>query len=325
MAFLWAGSMTDKFNEGRNVIDLSGHPGNAQPDISELVSYPEDEPTKEAEPAEEPEETATPEVESSLNVLLLGSDIRPEAVGTNDARSDTIMVAHLPQDRDSIQILSLPRDMWVPIPGHGNGRINSAFQKGGAGLTMATIEDLFNITIDHVVMVDFDGFAELTTALDGVTVNNPQTFTATHGPETTFHEGEITLEGDQALQYVRERRAFPDSDLTRVQNQQRVVRAVVDELLSSDTLTNPGRMEDVLDTMLPHLSMDEDLTAERIIQYGLESTDLRPENITSFTVPTNGSFITPAGADVLATDDQALADITQAFREGTLDEYAETQ
>lgn len=310
----WAHSMGNKFNEERSVVDLDGHPGNAQPDMSELVNHQPEESETEA-----PEEDAKKDTEA-VNVLLLGSDIRPDE---SDARSDTIMVAHIPADRSSAQIMSLPRDLWVPIPGHGKGRINSAFQTGGAGLTMATVEDLMGIELDHVVMIDFTGFAELTTALGGVEVNNPQEFTTTHGPKVTFAKGEITLKGDKALQYVRERKAFPDSDLTRVENQQRVVRAVMDKLLSSETLTRPDRINDVLDTMLPYLSVDEELTAEKLVSYGLEAKDLRGEDISSFTVPNGDPYTTPAGEQVLGLDDDALEDLRQAFDKETVEDYAQ--
>lgn len=315
---LWAGSLGSKFNEERNVIDLAGHPGNAQPDMSEFVDPREDPPAP--EPSEEPAEAVSHT--APVNVLLLGSDVRPDAA-KGDARSDTIMVAHVAADRSSVQIMSLPRDMWVPIPGHGQDRINSAFTHGGAGLTMATIEDLLGIELHHVVMIDFDGFAELTTALGGVTVDNPTEFTTTHGPDTTFAQGEITLEGDQALQYVRERKAFPDSDLTRVENQQRVVSAVMNKLLGKETLSRPDKISSVLDTMLPYVSVDEELTAEKLVSYAIEARDLRGDDIASFTVPTGAPFTTSQGAQVLGTNDAALEELRTAFKQETVDDYAE--
>lgn len=311
---LWANSMSNKFNEDRNVIDLSGHPGNAQPDMDELIDRPSPGPV--SGPTEPAEET---EADGPLNILLLGSDVRPDE---EDARSDTIMVAHIPKDRGSVQLMSIPRDLWVPIPGHGKERINSAFSLEGAGLTAATIEDLLDIHIDHVAMIDFTGFAELTTALGGVKVDNPKEFTTTHGKEVTFKKGEITLKGEQALQYVRERKAFPDSDFTRVQNQQRVVRAVAEKTLSSETLTRPDKIEDLLDTLLPYLSVDEDLTAERLVEYGLQSKDIRGDDISSFTVPTGEPFTTSGGAQVLGVDKAGLKDLRKALADDSLEKFA---
>lgn len=323
-AALWAYSLGRSFDEGRNVIDLDGGgtTGNAQPDMEGILGSRTDEDAQRVshEEPEDPVEEA-PAAEGPLNILLLGSDARTDG-SVAGARSDTIMVAHIPQDRSSVQIMSLPRDLWVPIPGHGHERINSSFSFGGAGLTMRTVEDLLDIDINHVVMIDFAGFAELTTALGGVTVDNPREFTTTYD-DRTFAEGEITLEGKDALSYVRERKVFPEGDFARVANQQRVVRAVMEKLLSADTLANPAKIQSTVDTMLPYLSMDEDLTAARILQYGLQSKDLRAGDITTFTIPGASPFTTSGGAEVLAVDDDQLGELRQAFKDESLPEFAE--
>ena len=157
--------------------------------------------------------------------------MRPED-DVNQSRTDTIMVAHISEEWDSVQLVSLPRDLWVQIPGQGEGRINSTFQYGGPPKAVETVETLLNIKIDHAAMIDFNGFADLTTALGGITIDNPAEFT-TFYDNIHYPAGEITLQGEEALHYVRERKSLPNSDLSRVENQQRVVKASVAELISA--------------------------------------------------------------------------------------------
>ena len=175
--------------------------------------------TTSTRPAKEAQETGT------LNYVLLGSDSRdPEDEG--DGRSDTIMVVHLTKKRDKAYVISFPRDMYVNIPGHGKSKINSAFEIGGSPLTVETLEDLTKTRMDHVVLVDFEGFVELTEDLGGVTVTNKTAFQS-HG--YTYPKGKITIKGKEALWFVRERHALPGGDLDRAENQRKVIKAVVVE------------------------------------------------------------------------------------------------
>ena len=82
------------------------------------------------------------------------------------------MVMHLAADRKSAYMISFPRDMYVPIPGHGKNKINAAFAYGGPQLTVRTLEGLLNTRMDHVALIDFEGFIKLTEELGGVKVYN---------------------------------------------------------------------------------------------------------------------------------------------------------
>ena len=140
-----------------------------------------------------------------MNYVLLGSDSRdPGDAGAG--RSDSIMVVHLNKAHDKAYIISFPRDMCVDIPGHGKGKINAAFSYGGAQLTVQTLENLLGARMDHVVMVDFQGFIDLTEDLGGVTVKNKTAFSS-HGYD--YPKGEITIAGKKALWFVRERKRCP--------------------------------------------------------------------------------------------------------------------
>ena len=205
-----------------------------------------------------PEQKNHHEEKYPLNILLLGADHgqvgQSVAEDLEDGKwtpgqhlSDTIMVLHIPADRKSVQLVSIPRDTWVSIDGYpadgGHGKINAAFSYGGPELAYQTVENLTGLKIDHVAIIDWVGFRDLTTALGGVRVYVPETFYDS-SQRITWEKGWQTLEGDRALQYVRTRHDIPGSkqdDFGRIARQQNFMRAVMGKLLSSDTTHNPVR------------------------------------------------------------------------------------
>ena len=120
------------------------------------------------------------EDDGALNILLLGSDARDEDVDysgdSSGNRSDTIMVMHLSGDRQGAQIMSIPRDTWVDIEGHGQGKINAAMSHGGLPLATPTVSDFIDAPIHHVAIMDFEGFQALTDSVGGVTVESESSF-----------------------------------------------------------------------------------------------------------------------------------------------------
>ncbi|MGY2745975.1 anionic cell wall polymer biosynthesis LytR-Cps2A-Psr (LCP) family protein [Arthrobacter sp. UYCu723] len=119
---------------------------------------------------------------SATNMLLLGSDSgaasvdEAEAGAPTDQRSDTMMWVHIPADRKNIYIMSILRDTWVDVPGHGESKMNSAMAFGGIPLTVQTLENMFDTRLDNVANIDFEGFKAMTDALGGVDVNVPVAF-----------------------------------------------------------------------------------------------------------------------------------------------------
>jgi LCP family protein required for cell wall assembly len=165
-------------------------------------------------------------------VLLLGLDARPgEATGRNDA----VLVARINPEQRTGALLSLPRDLWVAIPGIGEGKINSAYVLGGARTAAATVGQSLGIPIDHTVVVDFKGFRSLIDALGGITVDVPRelydpTFpTDDYGiKEAHFLPGPQVMDGEKALTYSRIR--HPDSDFARMRRQQAVLLGIARRL-----------------------------------------------------------------------------------------------
>src|SRR5699024_12520784 len=120
-----------------------------------------------------PEEALRPEISTpaegqddpAVNILLLGSDSRADTskpiLDDLGNRADSIMVAHIPSDRSGVQIMSIMRDSWVDIPGHGQSKINAAMAYGGVPLMVQTVEGLIDQRIDHIAVIDFNGFKNL--------------------------------------------------------------------------------------------------------------------------------------------------------------------
>lgn len=266
-----------------------------------------------------------------LNILLLGSDSRGEGRDTADvkgedgARSDTMMLVHVPEDRQNVYVMSIVRDLWVEIPGHGERKVNGALGLGGYPLVIQTVEDLVGVEIDHLAVIDFEGFNGLTEALGGVELCNPHAFSSGVINPSFFPQGDILLNGTDALRYVRERKAFLDGDFERVQNQQRFVNAVAGRLLTVETLANPQRIMDVVNGFTPFITVDERLDAATLAGYAWSMRDIRPSAIEMFTVPHGPPATTPGGASIVEQDPEGMARLQRALREDSVDEFLSAQ
>ena len=182
----------------------------------------------------------SPEAAEALDYVLIGSDEGDPSLD-RDGRSDSIMLVHLNQKRNQAYIISFPRDMYVTIPGHGKNKINAAYEIGGPALVVRTLESLTGSRMDHVAMIDFEGFVSLTEDLDGVTVNNRTAFSS-HG--YNYPKGRITLSGDQALWFVRERNALP-SELDRAENQRNMLNAILTQGALRRGGVRPGQVHEL--------------------------------------------------------------------------------
>lgn len=270
-----------------------------------------------------PERTAA--AEGAMNILLMGSDARPEATedGFTDSRSDTMMLVHIPADRENVYVMSILRDTWTDIPGHGENKINAAISLGGVPLVVQTVENMFDAPVDHVMIVDFEGFKGLTDALGGVTVDNPIAFESEGTEGEFFEQGPVTLDGESALKFVRERKAFSDGDFQRVQNQQLFIKGIMSELLSAETFTNPVKLSRVVNEISPYLSVDADFGALTAGSLALGMWQVRSEDVVFFTLPNLGVGTSPDGQSIVVKDEEAIARIAEALDQGTLGEYVD--
>lgn len=246
-------------------------------------------------------------VAGATNLLLIGSDSRKglgDALsgGATGDRSDTLMLVHIPADHSGIVIVSLMRDLWVPIPGHGEAKLNAAFSWGGAPLAVQTVEGLLGARIDHVMVVDFGGFGSVATALGGVDVWSERAFTSKNMPGYSFDKGINRLAGSAALAFVRERYSFPDADYQRVRNQQAFIRGVLDGFISTGTLLNPMRTQNAVQTLAGYVDVDPGLNASVVGGLAAELRGLKTDGIHTLTLPTAGTGTSPDGQSIVRLD-----------------------
>ena len=287
-------------------------------------------PAPEAAPAPTPTPTPTPTPDpppAALNILLVGSDSRVNARavaaagGVSDQRGDALVFIHLPADRQSVYGISIMRDLWVDIPGHGAAKVNAGLELGGVPLMTQTVEALLGQHIDHTVTLDFQGFAAMTDALGGVDVDIKQSFAGTVDDFVYFPPGVNRLNGLQALAFVRERHAFADGDYQRVRNQQTFLKAVMAKMAAEGGLADRNTVKQLVSTVLPHVTVDPGLTVETLerLVFSLRST--APGSGVFFTLPTAGVGTSRDGQSIILQNPAATAAVSAALTSGTLGGY----
>ncbi|RQW18835.1 LytR family transcriptional regulator [Bacillus sp. C1-1] len=179
-----------------------------------------------------------------ISILLAGVDHTPGREEDVVGRSDSIIVMTLNPAERSTKMLSIPRDTRVDIVGRGTTeKINHAHAYGGAEMLINTIEEAFNIPIDHYAGINMEGFTRLIDAFNGVEVYNDLSFTM---DGSQFPEGTIALNGEEALKYTRMRYDDPRGDAGRANRQRDVIEALMNEAASLSSITKAGDILDVL-------------------------------------------------------------------------------
>lgn len=247
-------------------------------------------------------ERPTPVVMDAQNILLIGSDSRAgenSEYGRDDGgsqRSDTTILLHLAADRKSATAVSLPRDLMAEIPSCRTGddketrkrfaQFNSAFELGGTACTIRTVERMTGIRIDHHMVVDFNGFKEMVDAVDGVEICLPKPIDDKDA-HLDLPAGRQTLNGEEALGYVRARKTLGDgSDTERMERQQQFLGALVNKMQSNGVLLNPTRLYPVLDAATKSLTTDPGLDSLRDLYDLVRSMrDVPTEQVQFLTVP----------------------------------------
>ncbi|MFD7133647.1 LCP family protein [Streptomyces sp. NPDC059894] len=268
-----------------------------------------------AELARYAQERPTALVKDARNILLIGSDTRSgtgnRAYGRDSGteRSDTTILLHLAAGRRGATAVSLPRDLMVDVPAcrrpDGSrtepmfAMFNYAFQAGGSACTIRTVEKLTGIRIDHHVVVDFSGFKEMVDAVDGVEVclREPVRDKAA---KLRLPAGRVTLDGEQALGYVRARKSLGNgSDTDRMDRQQRFLGALVNKVRSDDVLLNPAKLYPVLDAATSALTTDPELASLRGLYRLVRGLrDIPADRVRFLTVPRE-SYVYNANRDQL--------------------------
>jgi LCP family protein required for cell wall assembly len=268
---------------------------------------------------------------SGQNILMIGNDSRAGATaaelhalhGGHDLQTvntDTMMILHIPPDGQQPSLISFPRDSWVNIPGYGKGKLNSAFsdaynnamshhrteqQAEGAGilLTLRTLSQLTGLHIDHYLQVNLLGFYRISEAIGGVQVcllhaQNATTDSDAFGSGYSgidLPAGVSTIEGAQALAFVRQRHGLPHGDLDRIKRQQYFLAAAFHKIASAGTLLNPFKLKHLLDAVSSSLLTDPSLN---LLSLARSFELVSAGDINFETLPNNGpQVIYPDGVE----------------------------
>lgn len=257
-----------------------------------------------------------------LNILVMGLDQRP---GSGlPGRADVIMIANVDPVQNRVVLLSIPRDLWVEIPGHGESRINSAYfygefegaEGGGPELMKETIEHNFGLNIDYYGVLDFQCFQRIIDVLGGITVDVPEDIRDDQYPDDSYGymrifipAGRQQMDGETALQYVRAR--HESNDFSRMRRQQQVLLAVREKALRLDIILS-------LPDLIPLLgeAFSTDLDVQGLLALANLGTGIRFEDIATYVVDESLTmpYVSPDGAQVLLPRMEQIRALTsQAF------------
>ena len=263
-----------------------------------------------------------------VTFLLVGSDSRAETPEGEvpGARSDAIMLARITGDGEHAQLISIPRDSWVDVPGHGMDKINASYAYGGPALLVQTVEQLTGVRVDHYVAIDFDGLIQMTDDLGGVSVTVAET--TSNGPYT-FPAGINRLDGDQARWYLGQRYGLAGGDFDRVKRQQQFLRSLFGQLVSANTFSDPAEIDGTLRAVTDAVAVSDSLGNDDMLGLAYSLRDVGTEDVQYYTVPVLGTgregpasvvYLDAAGAgrmwELLRTD--SLAENAAEFTDEAL-------
>ncbi|HVA75280.1 MAG TPA: LCP family protein [Acidimicrobiales bacterium] len=266
-----------------------------------------------------------------FTLLIVGSDSRAAIAAGGDntqfggasqvggQRSDTIILVRVVPSTRQLMMLSIPRDLWGPIPGHGSNRINSAFDTGASLLVQTITQDL-GIPVDHYAEINFDTFRDISNAVGGVKFYFP---TPARDPYSLLNiptPGCYTLVGDQALAFVRSRHyqykldgywhSEGLSDLARIQRQQAFIKKMIKKAESE--FTNPIALNNVIGGVTKNLTVDSKFSTSLMLDLAKDFRTMNTSAIPNITLPTY-SYVTAGGADVLGLQQPQAKEAIAAF------------
>ncbi|WP_191256916.1 LCP family protein [Amycolatopsis oliviviridis] len=248
------------------------------------------------------------------NFLMVGSDTRDgasaedgvgDADGTPGARSDTVMIAHVPADRQRVVMVSFPRDLeisrpeckrWDPAtssysdqvsPAQKIAKLNTAYAVGGPQCVTKVIQQITGMKMNHFVGIDFNGFKSMVDAVQGVTVYNETPIDDTTLGMVIPQAGEVRISGDQALNYVRARhvKGDPTSDYGRIKRQQAFLGALLKTVMSKDVILDTGKLSGFIDAFAK-ATFGENLGIKQMMTLAKSMKGMGSEKVKFLTVPT---------------------------------------
>ncbi len=256
--------------------------------------------------------------------LVVGSDSRKGLTkeqarqlhtGSGDVgqRTDTIMLLHVPAGGGPTVLMSIPRDSYVAIPGHGHNKINAAFAFGGPKLLARTIEEASGVQIDDYVEIGFGGFASMVDAVGGVQIC-PKRDMKDRDAGLNIKKGCQQADGAVALGYARARHSDPRGDLGRVERQREVLGAIVSKATRPSTLLNPFRTFPLASSGAGALTVDEHTGPVALARFVLGMKGAAGGKGLSLTVPISGTGSRPGAGSVVLWDDAQARKVFAALK-----------
>ncbi|MDN3024596.1 LCP family protein [Streptomyces sp. S.PB5] len=308
-------------NDNIKSVDINGALGDDRP--AKPVTTP-------AAPAPSASASASPLPTEALNILVLGSDSRSgkenQELGGGDstgARSDTAMVVHIDAGRTEATIVSIPRDTLVtrpscPLEDGGStamayrAMFNTAYAVGGPVCAVKTVESITDVRMDHYIEVDFSGFAKLVNALGGVTVTTDEDIDDSSS-HLTLDAGTHHLDGKQALALARTRHGIGDgSDLDRIGLQQKLVKALLEQIAATDLLTSPAKLYKVADAVTGSLTTDTGLDSlSELMSLGESLKGLSSDRVKTVMMPVVRA---PSDPNRVVADEPEASELWESLR-----------
>ncbi len=260
-----------------------------------------------------------------LTFLVVGSDSRE---GLDDLtnfgvaggeRSDVIMLVRL-DNEGRAQMLSIPRDLWVDIPGNGKNKINSAYSFGGPQLLIQTLKQELGVEINHYVEIDFVGFMELIDELGGIDIFFPNP-ARDESSGLDVEAGMQRLDGKQALAYARSRKyqelqdgrwvGVDANDIGRTTRQQEVIRAIMSELKTPSSVGDAGN---IANSLARHMTIDSRLADASVAGLFFQFASILGGDVEGATLPVVSG--TEKGLSVVYADEPAATNMLRNFGAG---------
>ncbi len=269
-----------------------------------------------------------PEVEGLHNILLLGTDERAgdeaQFSEENGIRPDVLVIVSIDADNGGVTMVNLPRDLIVDLPAcdpvgdypgwaGGSDQLNHAMFYGGMDCQGNAVETITGVHLEHIVAVDFAGFEAIVETIGGVEMCVPE---PVNDPKAhlTLEAGEQRLTGEQALGLARSRASTEfGSDLNRIENQQRLMGAIMREVTSGDILSSPTTLYSFIDAVTDSLVTDDGLTVDKMRELAVAVREVDLEQMTMVTVPVVEH---PADDNKLAFKEPAAQDLLAAVAAG---------
>lgn len=245
--------------------------------------------------SQRPAEAGSGDARDALDVLVVGTDRRSESATTGDAavqpawvpgeqRTDVVMWVHVDAAREHVAVVSLPRDAWVAIPGHGEAKVNAAYSYGGPSLAVTTLEQLTGVRLDHLAVVDWTGFAALVDETGGVDVQVPATVVDTRH-QVVWARGRQHLDGAAALMYARQRYGLPQGDLDRVRRHHALVRGLLRAVAEHTGPSSPVGTYRLLDSLTRHVTVDDEWSYAELRSLFWDLRGLQGSDVTYVVAP----------------------------------------